>query len=408
MSFDSSWILHYYDLNIIIWSEFLNIQMVISAIFAAILIALLTVHIAYPYVLKRLSNKYTDEFGIRRANLEPISDLPTVSILIPVYNEESMIEYRINNILQSNYPENKIEIIVIDSGSNDKTRLIVRSKFSGKVTLITEEKRRGKANAINLGLRSCNGQIIILTDGTAIYDKETLMHLVKPFRNNTIGAVSAFYDVPNSTESHLSASESKFWTLKDSLRALESIVYSTSWLSGEACAFRNNVIQAVDEDSLADDSNIALQFISKGHKVVVNQNARFKERSPTEFSDYIKVKSRRALGGLVETLRFKSLLFNANYGYFGTIIFPYRFFVCLISPILACLLLVLAIPSIVELVSMTGYVTAVLTGIGLILIFLLFKELFLTFFYTQLITIIALFWWAFGKRDVRWTRSNTR
>jgi cellulose synthase/poly-beta-1,6-N-acetylglucosamine synthase-like glycosyltransferase len=382
--------------------------MIISAIFAAILIVLLAVHFAYPSVLKRLSKKHTDDFGIKRMNIESPSDLPMVSILIPVYNEESVIEYRINNIYESNYPQNKIEIIIIDSGSSDKTRHIIRSKFSENVTLITEEERRGKANAINLGLQSCNGEIIILTDGTAIYDKETLMHLVNPFRNNTIGAVSASYDVPNSSESHVSASERKFWTLKDSLRVLESIVYSTSWLSGEACAFRNKVIEAVDQDSLADDSNIALQFISKGHKVVVNQNARFKERSPTEFSDYIKVKSRRALGGLLETVRFKSFLFNRRYGHFGTIIFPYRFFVCILSPILVSLLMGLAIPTIFELVSKTGILSTVLLGIGLVSIFILFKDLFLIFFYTQLITTIALFWWAFGERDVRWTRSKTR
>jgi cellulose synthase/poly-beta-1,6-N-acetylglucosamine synthase-like glycosyltransferase len=274
--------------------------------------------------------------------------------------------------------------------------------------LITEEKRSGKAHAINLGLQSSTGDIIILTDGTTLYDKETIVQLVKLFNDNTIGAVSAFYDVPNSEESHVTAAERKFWTLKDNLRLLESIVQSTSWLSGEACAFRNKLIDKVHEDTLADDSNIALQLISKGHKVVVNQDAHFIERSPTEFSDYVKVKSRRALGGLIETLRFKSLLFNSRYGYFGTVIFPYRFFVCLLSPILSFLLIGLTIPTVIELVSLNGFFFAALLGIGLVLIFILIKGLLLTFFYTQLITIIALFWLLCGKREVRWARSRTR
>jgi cellulose synthase/poly-beta-1,6-N-acetylglucosamine synthase-like glycosyltransferase len=335
-------------------------------------------------------------------------DLPTVSVLIPVYNEESVVENRINNIFQSNYPKDKIEIIVIDSGSNDDTRLIIQSKFQGRVTLITEPIRSGKAHAINLGLKSASGDIIILTDGTTLYDRETIVELVEPFGDNTIGAVSAFYDVPNSDESVVTASEKKFWIYKDKLRFLESVVYSTSWLSGEACAFRNKVIEIVHEDSLADDSNIALQFISKGHRVVVNQNARFIERSPTEFSDYIRVKSRRALGGLLETLRFKSLFFNREYGYFGTVIFPYRFFVCLLSPILACLLVGLVVPTIIEFVSITGFFFALLLGIVITFTLFLFKGLLSTFFYTQLITIIALIWLLIGKKDVRWTRSKTR
>jgi cellulose synthase/poly-beta-1,6-N-acetylglucosamine synthase-like glycosyltransferase len=369
----------------------------------------IAIHLAYPLLLKRLARKATILMPNDNSGDEYLStEFPKVSILIPVYNEESVIENRINNIFQSNYPKDKIEIIVIDSGSDDKTRLIIQSKFQDKVTLITEVVRSGKAHAINLGLQSARGDIIILTDGTTLYDKETILQLIKPFSDETIGAVSAFYDVPNSEDSHVTASERKFWIFKDKLRLLESIVESTSWLSGEACAFRNKFKVKIHEDTLADDSNIALQLISKGQRVVVNKNARFRERSPTEFSDYIKIKSRRALGGLLETLRFKSLLFNRKYGYFGMIIFPYRFFVCLLSPILSCMLLGLAFLTIFELVSTTGFFSLALLGIGLILIVILCKDLFSTFFYTQLITIIALFWLVGGKKDVRWTRSNTR
>lgn len=384
-------------------------QLLVIPIFIIILTLLLGIHLAYPQFLKRLSQKSTgflpDDYG-NKSYLH--SDLPPVSILIPVYNEELSIKPRINNIFECIYPKDKLEIIIIESGSSDRTLSIIESNFKKKVTLITEKERRGKAHAINLGLKSCKGEIIIVTDGTTMYEKETILEIVSSFRDNKIGAVSAFYEVPNSGESHVSASERNFWSHKDYVRLLESNVASTSWLSGEACAFRNKIIDKVHEDTLADDSNIALQVISKGYRVIVNQNARFIERSPTQFSDYIKIKSRRALGGLMETLRFRSLLFNRNYGYFGTIIFPYRFFVCLLSPILSCLLIGLTVPAIIELVSLTGFFFAALLGVGLVLIFILFKGLLLTFFYTQLITIIALFWLLCGKREVRWTRSKTR
>jgi cellulose synthase/poly-beta-1,6-N-acetylglucosamine synthase-like glycosyltransferase len=386
-----------------------NIQLIVIPIFVIILSLVLGIHFAYPQILKRLSQKSTvflpDDSGKKSYSH---SDLPPVSILIPVYNEELSIEPRINNIFECIYPKDKLEIIIIESGSSDRTRSIIESTFKNDVTLITEQERRGKAHAINLGLQSCKGEIIIVTDGTTLYNNETILEIVSSFKDNKIGAVSAFYEVPNSDESHVSASERKFWSYKDNVRLLESNVASTSWLSGEACAFRCKIIDKVHEDTLADDSNIALQLISKGYRVIVNQDARFIERSPTQFSDYVKIKSRRALGGLTETLRFKSLLFNRDYGYFGTIIFPYRFFVCLLSPILSSLLIGLTVPAVIELVSLTGFFFAVLLGIGLVSIFIPFKGLLLTFFYAQLITTIALFWWAFGKRDVRWTRSKTR
>jgi poly-beta-1,6-N-acetyl-D-glucosamine synthase len=386
-----------------------NIQLLVILIFVIVLFLVLGIHFVYPQILKRLSQKSNgfrpDDNGKK---LYSHSDLPPVSILIPVYNEELAIEQRINNIFEGIYPKDKLEIIVIDSGSSDRTRSIIESNFKNDVTLITEQERRGKAHAINLGLKSCKGEIIILTDGTTLYDKETILHIVSSFKDNTVGAVSAFYDVPNSGESHVTASERKFWSNKDNVRLLESNAASTSWLSGEACAFRNKIIDKVHEDTLADDSNIALQVISKGYRVVVNQNARFIERSPTQFSDYIKIKSRRALGGLIETIRFKSLLFNRDYGYFGTIIFPYRFFVYLISPILSCFLLALAIPVTNEIISYLGIYTTLLIGIALILMGIILRDLIMTYLYTHLFTIIALIWLISGNTDVRWTRSRTR
>ena len=382
--------------------------MLFIALFIIILLLVLGVHFTYPLLLKRLSKK---DIGVIYNNWKEIdspSNLPKVSILIPVYNEELSIKRRINNILESKYPKDKLEIIVIDSGSNDKTRSIVESNFKDRVTLITEQVRRGKAHAINLGLQSSKGDIIILTDGTTFYDKETILQLVSSFEDNTIGAVSALYDVPNSNESHVTSSERKFWSIKDKVRILESKIHSTSWLSGEACAFRNKLIHEVHEDTLADDSNIALQVISKGYRTEVNHNARFMERSPTQFSDYIKVKSRRALGGLIETIRFRCLLFNREYGYFGTIIFPYRFYVCLISPILSCVLIALSILAALEIISYVGLYTTSLIGVTLIAIAIVLRATIITYFYTQLFTIIALIWLLRGNVDVRWTRSKTR
>ena len=102
--------------------------MLVIALFVFILCLVLAIHIAYPLLLKRLSKKGTsliaeDEYK----NSTSLSELPNVSILIPVYNEERDIERRLDNILESDYPKNKLEIIVIDSGSIDKTRSIIES-----------------------------------------------------------------------------------------------------------------------------------------------------------------------------------------------------------------------------------------------------------------------------------------
>lgn len=336
------------------------------------------------------------------------SDLPMVSILIPAYNEELFIERRINNIFETTYPKNKLEVVIIDSGSRDKTRSKIDSNFQNTVTLITENERKGKAHAINLGLDICKGDIVIITDATALYDRETILEIVTTFDDNSIGAVSGLYHVPNSEDSHVAASEHKFWLLKDKIRILESATHSTSWLSGEACAFRNKIITKVDEDTLADDSNIALQIISLGYRSVINQNAYFTERSPTQFSDYVKIKSRRTLGGLIETLRFKSLFFNRKYGYFGMIIFPYRFFIYLVSPVLSCVLIGLAVPCTIEIVTSFGFHVALFLAVLAVGGVFFLRNMIINYFYTQLFSVIALIWLLRGNIDVRWNRSESR
>lgn len=383
--------------------------MIASALFISFLLMILGVHLLYPLLLKKISQKQTRPFLKKEGtDIYSESDLPMVSILIPVYNEESVITRRISNIFDSTYPKNKLQLVIIDSGSLDKTRSEIRSNFQDKVTLVTEEERKGKAHAINLGLELCKGEIVILTDGTTLYDRNTILEMVSSFKDTSVGAVSALYRVPNLEESRVSSSEHKFWLQKDQIRLLESSAHSTSWLSGEACAFRNKILTRVNEDTLADDSNIALQIISKGYRSVVNQDASFAERSPTQFSDYVKTKSRRTLGGLIETLRFKSLLFNRKYGSFGMIIFPYRFFVYLISPILSCVLVGLATPAAVETVAYLGIYQSALLGVAIIVMGFIGRKMATTYFYTQLFTVIALIWLWTGNIDVRWTKSKTR
>ena len=384
--------------------------MIVVTIFAILVFIVFGIQMIYPLVLKRLSPK-TDSFASYDQNLKYDIDklgqkLPFVSVIIPVHNEELVIERRINNIFESSFPKNKLELIVVDSGSMDKTRSIIEEKFPETVTLLTEEQRTGKAHAINLALGICKGDIVVITDGPTLYQKDTILQLVFSLRNPYVGGVSALYNVPNADENQVTAAEQKFWSYKDKIRKLESRVYSTSWLSGEACAFKKEIVTRLDEDTLADDSNVALQIISKGYRVVVNENSNFIEKSPSEFYDYIKIKSRRVLGGLIETLRFKFFLFNRKYGRFGLIIFPYRFFTQFITPIALYFAAILSVPAAIEISINFGSYLVLLIGMCVLIVGLLFRNKLIPYLYLQITATLALLMLLTNKRDVRWAQSG--
>ena len=335
--------------------------------------------------------------------------LPLVSVIIPVHNEESVIERRINNILESAYPKDKIETIIVDSGSKDRTSMIVSEKFNSQVTLKQEEQRKGKAHAINISLGLAKGEIVLLTDGPALFEKGTISEIVKSFQDPSVGGVSVLYRTPNAKDNLLTRYENAILSYKDEIRILESRVHTTSWLSGEACAFRNKAISYVHEDTLADDSNIALQLISKGYRVIVNENSNFNEKSPSEISEYYRIKTRRVMGGLREMFRFRSLLFKRRYGYFGSIIFPYRFFAHLVSPIVSFVALILIFPALFEISYYFNLNIAIVPLVIATLVFLAFfmRNKTMPYMITQSVMLSVLFLLLIKKVDVKWTQSKT-
>jgi biofilm PGA synthesis N-glycosyltransferase PgaC len=385
--------------------------LIILAIFMVIVFGIIGIHLSYPLILKRLSNKGLTNSFINKVSSVDISevssDLPFVSVIIPVYNEGKVIERRIHNILDSSYPKEKIEIVVVDSGSKDKTRSIIEEKFSKMVILLREEVRKGKAHAINLAMKICKGEIVIITDAPTLFDKDTITQLVSSLKNPSVGGVSVLYHIPNANENQITASEHAFWSYKDKIRLLESRAYSTSWLSGEACAFKKKIVTRLDDDTLADDSNVALQIITKGYKVVVNENSYFTEKSPIEVYEYFKIKARRVLGGLIETLRFSFFLFNRKYGCFGLIIFPYRFFSQFVNPIVSNLAMILSVPAAVELSRYLGIYVVLLIAMSLLTIGFIFRNKLLAYIYLQIITTIALLMLLTNRNEVQWTQSRT-
>ncbi len=372
----------------------------------AIVAMIVGVPLLYPFLLTFFKSKRRLTARLECKNGSTSTYYPNISIIIPVHNEEKVIENRINNIYETSYPKDKIELIVVNSGSADNTSHILKNKFGNEITLIEEEERKGKAHAINLALKECRGEIVILTDGPTLYEVNSISEMVRNFQDPAIGGATLCYSIPNSEKNKTNLSEQLFWKYKDKIRVLESQLQSTSYLSGEACAFRRSIIDTVAEDTIADDANIAFQILSKGHRVIASDKSHFIEKSPSS-DEYLKVKARRALGGLQEIIRHRRLFFNRNYGMLGMVILPYRFFMELVAPILFVILLGLIVPLFVELVSYVGIFGVAILGAGLLLALAVFRNKALTFFRTQLILLRGLMLLARNQKDVRWIQSHT-
>ena len=115
---------------------------------------------------------------------------PSVSVLLSVYNEESVIGQKIENFLELDYPEERIELLVISDGCTDRTEDIVRSCATTRVRLFIQENRGGKTLALNRGASEAKGVILVFTDANSMFRPESIRKLVAPFADATVGLVS--------------------------------------------------------------------------------------------------------------------------------------------------------------------------------------------------------------------------
>jgi len=247
------------------------------------------------------------------AEAVPAQDrLPRVSVILPAYNEERVIERRILNLWQQDYPLGLLEIIIIASGSNDRTTEIVNELLSGarntspETQLILEGNRSGKANAIMQGLERAKGEIIVITDANTKFVPGTIRNLAEAFDCSEIGAAGGRY-ITDRTSCSVSATEASFWDVESVLLCGESMLHSPCYVNGSVSAFRKEFAHP-QRDAIADDFEMWLEVIRSGKRCRYAPHAIAFEMSSTNLREQIVQRRRTALGTLRALWKYRRYL----------------------------------------------------------------------------------------------------
>ena len=170
---------------------------------------------------------------------------PKVTIIVPTYNEAKFIQSKLDNIYGQDYPRSLMEVVVVDSASDDGTVDLVR-KWASKhrnvsLKIIEEPERRGMVPALNYALQHCqiDGEIIVFTDVDAFWDADALTRVTKYFADPNIGAVTASITPTTLANDFLEGAYRKYYNL---LRIAESKVHSTPIHNGAFMAFRTSLL----------------------------------------------------------------------------------------------------------------------------------------------------------------------
>ena len=224
--------------------------------------------------------------------------LPSICILIPTYNEEKIIYYKLNNILSLDYPKNMLNIIFIDSASTDNTAKIIE-KFILKhsklnVKIIKEKIRKGKSIALNNALQIVKSDIVVVSDADCFLPSDILMKTVPYFSDMRIGAIAAEEKILNDNKSWIIKSEKLYRDKMLTIRVGASKLHSTIRFEGGFGAYKRSVLNEFDCITGADDSGTALNIVQRGLRTIIVPDINFFTFFPQTWVEKFNIKYRRA------------------------------------------------------------------------------------------------------------------
>jgi cellulose synthase/poly-beta-1,6-N-acetylglucosamine synthase-like glycosyltransferase len=247
----------------------------------------------YALVMGVMGRRVADQPG-------PSSFQPFFSVLIPTYNEASVIRKRIENLLTLEYPRDRYEILIVDSGSTDGTAEAVQDIIRTRgdevppVTLVREKQRSGKGSAINVGRSLARGEIVLVSDANAAFHPGVLGILGPAFADPRVGGVGGRYCVAN-PEQESTRGAAFYWDLECLMRKGEAALDSACLFHGEINAWRKDLVDS-DPSMLSEDLDMAIRIRQSGMKIGYEPLARVDEPAATTRRDQITQRRRTATG----------------------------------------------------------------------------------------------------------------
>jgi len=261
---------------------------------------------------------------------------PTVSIVLPTYNEAAIVETKLDDLLALEYPMEKVELVVVDS-STDDTRERIREYFdeldgtaAPELVLLEEEERRGLAPALNDAYEAASNEMVVKTDCDSKVASDALREAAANLANDEVAAVTGRnVDVLGGSEV-----ESGYRAVQSYVQQLESHLDSTLIFHGPFSAFENDAIVPIDPNSLADDTELALRIRRTrgrdGGRVIYDPAVRYKEASHSAFGKRRTQKDRRGMGLIRLLVQHRDALFS--HGRYGSVVLPFNWWFMLLSP----------------------------------------------------------------------------
>jgi len=287
-------------------------MMTVEPIFWLSVIGVLYPYFGYPLLLRAIASR-------RRATAERSSGgpLPTVSMIVPVHNEERRLEKKIANTRALDYPSDRLQVIFISDGSTDRTMEMLRAAEGPGLEVVELNERAGKAAGLNAGLARATNDIVVFSDASITLEPGSMGEIVAPFADPQIGCVSGEDRIAES------GGEGLYGRYELALRRLESRVHSIVGASGSFYAQRRALCDPFTE-GMAPDFLSVLRTVAKGYRAISQESAVGSMTSVKDPKQEFTRKVRTLLRGMTTLFAHAQLLNPLRYGWFAVSLISHK------------------------------------------------------------------------------------
>ncbi|MFH1452263.1 MAG: glycosyltransferase [archaeon] len=253
-------------------------------------------------------------------------ELPTISVIIPIFNEEKSIERTLKSLLASKYPKGKLDAIVIDDGSRDNS-LEIAKRFEGNhdgiEVKVYYQENKGKGAALNTGIKKANGEMILSMDADTIIGTESIKEMMRYFKNPKVMSVtpSMLIYKPKGLFQRVQQAEYLFGLFIRKAFSSTNSIYVTP---GAFSAYRKSFFEKhgyYDEHNITEDLELAFRIQYNGYYIDYCPEATAYTIAPNKFKSLLIQRRRWYTGLMKNTWRYKGLI-SPKYGDVGMFVIP--------------------------------------------------------------------------------------
>lgn len=275
-------------------------------------------HVGYPLILRLVHyfscEQIVEASGRSYTVTSNDNNLPTITLIIPAYNEEQWIAEKIHNVSVLDYPDDRLNVIIACDGCTDYTPAIALQTINEPgcqhlhAEVLNFEENRGKVAVINEVMQGIDSELVAMSDVSALISIDALLIAAEHFKDARIGVLNGHYRMLNPG----SEGEAAYWQYQSRIKASEAAMGSTLGSHGAFYLFRHALFQPLPEDTINDDFILPMKIVEQGYRANYEPRIHALELEQADDSMDHKRRRRIAAGNCQQLLRLNRLLLPSN------------------------------------------------------------------------------------------------